>query len=370
MRRTALLVLAACGSEAAAPVDTECADAEIVVTASDYQTSALCVAPECDAHLRTGVDLGRDPILASSNGRTFFVARDTDRIFELGACGAPRPPVDLHAFAPADRNANPHDVAAAPDGTLVVPLYHAAKVAFVKDGAVESLDLASYDADENPEADAVSVVTVDGAAKAFVTLERLTATRIDGRPALVSQQPSQMLRIDVATRAVEAVIELAGRNPFNPMPILDGRLFLSAAGSFDSVTDEAAGIERFDTATSTTRLLVREADLGGSVLQLAVTRGCGAAIVAGPEPDVNPTSVVTFDPETGAVLDRVLGPTPGFDLSGVTWRGDALYVGDRRRASNGFPVHVFARTGSDCKLTPADRTIAVPLPPIGLRGLR
>jgi hypothetical protein len=74
-----------------------------------------------------------------------------------------------------------------------------------------------------------------------------------------------------------------------------------------------AGIERFDTATSTTRLFVSERDLGGSVSEVAVTDGCGVAIVAGPQRDVNPTSLVTFDPVTGKALSSarapVLGPT-------------------------------------------------------------
>jgi len=199
-----------------------------------------------------------------------------------------------------------------------------------------------------------------------VTLERL-----DDAAGLTSVQTSQMLRVDVATRTVEATIELAGRNPFNPMAELDGALFLAEPGNFDAADDELAGIERFDTSTSTTRLLVHERDLGGSVAEVAVTSGCGVAIVAGPASGVNPTSVVTFDPVTGQIFASLaaplFGPTAGYDLQGLAWRGDTLYVGDRRRATDGtWTVHVFDRT-TGCTITPSTRTIPLPQRPVALR---
>ena len=180
-----------------------------------------------------------------------------------------------------------------------------------------------------------------------------------------------MLRIDVATRQVEATIELAGRNPFNPMAEHEGALFLAEPGNFNTADDPLAGIERFDSATSTTRLLVAEKDLGGSVAEIAVTEGCGAAIIAGPKQDVNPTSLVTFDPTTGRVLSTasapVLGPTPGYDLQGLAWRNGSLYVGDRRAAAGGYQAHVFDREPGTCVLRATSRSIALPQRPVALR---
>jgi len=342
---------------------------EVLVAASDYASSVVCGAPCCVG--TTGADLGGDPVLSASNGRAFYVARDFDTIFELDPrSGKPlTSSAKLHDLAPAKGGpANPHDVAAAPDGTLVVPLYNSARLAFMKDGVVvDSIPLSSYDADGNPQADAVSIITEDGGApKAFVTLERL-----DDKNALVSAQTSQMLRVDVTTRTVEATIDLAGRNPFNPMAQLDGALFLAEPGNFDTVDDALAGIERFDTTTSTTRLLVHERDLGASVAEVAVTTGCGVAIVAGPVTGVNPTSVVTFDPTTGQIFASLaaplFGPTAGYDLQGLAWRGNTLFVGDRRRAADGtWPIHVFERT-TGCNLTLSTRTIPLPQRPVALR---
>jgi hypothetical protein len=358
-----------CSSTPPAPAPpSNCAGVELLVAASDYSSSVLCGAPGCSAGPgTTGVDLGTDPMLSLvTNGRAFYLARDLDTVFELDpGCATPRSRFQLHDLARPNGKANAHDAAAAPDGTVVLPLYEAAKLAFVKDGAIAgAIDLSSYDADGNPQADAVSVVEVGGAAKAFVTLERLDAK---SQPT----QVSQMLRVDVATRTVEATINLAGRNPFNPMSELAGALYLAEPGSFDVATDALAGVERFDTATSKTALLVQEKDLGGSVSEVAVTAGCGVAIVAGPEHDVNPTALVTFDPDTGHVLrsvtSPVLGPTPGYDLQGLAWRDRTLYVGDRRAGAGGYPVHVLTDDGA-CTLTDTGRTIPLPQPPVALRA--
>lgn len=333
---------------------------ELIVAASDYSSSQLCAAPgDC----RSGVDLGKDPMLATSNGRAFFVARDNDEVIEVDPATAV--PFARTTVLVDDRHTNPHDVAAAKDGTLFVPLYNAARVAIVKDGKVEPtmIDLGPYDGDGNPEADAIRIVEVAGVEKAFVTLERLT---YQGN-ALVSRQPSQMLRIDVATRAVEAAIDLVGRNPFNPMSFAGDALFMAEPGNFDAAKEDGAGIERFDVTTSTSRLVVSEKELEGSVAEVSVDGECGAAIVAGPQPTVNPTSVITFHARDGKPSGAVLGPTPGYDLQGLAWRDRLLYVGDRRE----HRVHVFERDAASCDVRSTGRIIPLgDVRPVALRPAR
>jgi hypothetical protein len=378
MRAAALSVLvtatlAACRRDPVDPAPpAACPDVELIVAASDYTMNVVCGAPGCAIGPRTsGPDLGTDPQLSSSDERIFFLARDRDLVFELDpSCGRPISRFSVDEARSGRAPANPHDASAAPDGSVWIVLYDTPKIAIAQDGVLsDTLDLSAYDDDGNPQADSIRIVDVGGAPKAFVALERL-----DDQGGLRSTRPSQMLRIDVTTRAVEAVIELAGRNPFNPMSEHRGALFLAEPGNFDSATEPLAGIERFDTATSTTRLLVLESELGGSVSEVAVTEGCGAAIVAGPERDVNPTSLVTFDPETGQVYTTarapVLGPTPGYDLQGLAWRGGHLFVGDRRRGGEGYPVHVLERAGGGCDLRDAARTIHLPQRPVALRPAR
>ncbi len=363
----------ACGSTAPPPAaDASCDDVEVVAAASDHSSSVVCGAPNhCELGPRTtGLDLGKDPQLAMSNGRTFFINRDADLLFELDAkCGTPTSAIKVHDNGVG--SVNPHDVAAAPDGSLFVVLYNVPRIDFVKDGKIDgTLDLSSYDGDGNPQAESIQIVDVAGVPKAFVALERLDDT--DMVHPLSSKQASFMLRVDVATRKVEETIVLAGRNPFNAMAESGGALFLAEPGNFDSADEPLAGIERFDTATSTTKLLVTEHDLGGSVSEVAVTDGCGAAIVAGPQSTVNPTSLVTFDPVTGKVLTSpqapLLGPTPGYDLQALAWRGSFLYVGDGRRGAGGYPVHIFERAPGTCNLHEVtDRSIELPQRAVALR---
>jgi hypothetical protein len=372
----ALATATACSSSPDAPphpTGAACASFDAFFAASDYSSSVVgALSPSGRPPFETGTDLGRDPVLETSNGRAFFIARDLDTVFELDpACSTA---VAEWSANDGGKTTNPQDVAAAPDQSLWVPRYNVPSVAVIDaSGArVATLDISSYDSDGNPNASAIAIDLVAGAPKAFVALERLD----DTMPTLPSLQPSMMLRIDVATKTVDAAITLAGRNPFGLMREYAGGLFLAEPGNFNAIGEPYAGIERFDVATSTTALLATESALGASVAEVAVTDGCGAAIVADATPNVNHTALVTFDPTTGAVLtswaNPIFGPTDNFDLEALTWLTTAagaeiLLVGDRRiDAGQGYPFHVFAR-GSGCTLTQQPDTLYVPLGPIGIR---
>jgi hypothetical protein len=382
-----LLAGAGCGSGAPPAAGLEpdagsCAAFSTRWAASDWSSSAvgaLSLGGAIASH--TGVDLGADPALAASRGRDFVVARDRDLVFELDpACGTPKPPIDVHPTSQVG-SANPQDVAVASDGSLWIPFYNLPLLA-VFDAAgnvTRRIDLSAYDGDGNPEASRIAIVDTPAGEKAFVTLERLTKD--------VPVQPSWMLRIDVATGVVETHVELAGRNPFGMF--VDGPvLWLADPGSFYAATEPLAGVERFDTATSTTALVALEANLGGSVDEVAVSGSCGVAIVADPT-TVNATRLATFDPATGnAIAAGNASPlvTDGFYLSGLAWTqsqgsqsqgsqesdgsitqtgGTVLLVGDRRRVGAGYPVHIFDAT-STCALTERPNPVFLPLPPVAL----
>jgi hypothetical protein len=352
--------LAACGAQSESH-PAACGSSDAIWISSDYSSSAVGSFTLSGAVRSTvgAIDLGGDPVLATSRGRAFYVARDLDAVFELDpVCGTPTTKYDVH-LPGGSSNSDPYDVAVASDGSLWVPLYLAAAVlVLAPDGTqAATIDLSAYDPDGNPEAAAVVITDTPAGEKAFVALDRLD-------PYPTSVLPSQMLRIDVATRAVEAIVPLAGRNPVSPMKVDGGVLWLADPGNFDDATETDAGVERFDTATSTTALVVHEADLGGSVAEIAPSPGCGVAIVADATPNVNATSLALFDPGSGSVVaTAAVSPlaTDGFDLEGLAWSGGALLVGDRRRAPDGYPVHAF-----DGACSPLERsdTVFLPLPPI------
>jgi hypothetical protein len=363
---------AACGSSpapASSPEAGACTPSDALWASSDYSSSAVgSLQLSGPITATTGrVDLGADPALSVSHGDAFFVARDLDTLFALDpVCGTPTRSYNVHV-ASQSGSSDPQDVAVASDGSLWVPLYGVPSVLVLSPaGEVTStIDLSSYDADGNPDASSIAIVDTPAGEKAFVALERLDNSNGN---VYLCDQPSWMLRIDVATAAVEATIVLAGRNPF-AMENDGGILWLAEPCNFDDATETNAGIERFDTSTSTSTLVATEPELGGSVAEVTVSSGCGVAIVANAVTNVNATSLVTFDPAGGAVLaDASSSPltTDGFDLEGLAWIGGAVAVGDRNRASDGYPVHVLDATAA-CILTERDDTVFLPLPPVGVR---
>ncbi len=370
-----LLTLVACGTPSA-PAPSACGDVQALVAASDYTSSGVgAVGTNGTSSLRRPVvDLGGDPALSVSRGRAFFIARDQDAVFELDAhCGTPTKKWSTHDPSRTG-STNPQDVAVAPDGALWAPRFNLASIAIVDPtGALRSsIDLSKLDDDGNPNATSIVIEDVGGVAKAFVALARL-----DDVAGYRSTRPAMIVRIDVATTAIETQTLLEGRNAFNALVAHDGALFVAAPGNFDALDESAAGIERFDVATSTTRLLVHEHDLGGSVAEVAVTDGCGVAIVTDAS-SVNRTSLVTFDPISGAALTSASAPvlaTDGFDLRALAWVSSSggaplLLVGDRRGApgGRGYAVHVFERSGA-CTLHMRPDAVFLAQKPIALRAV-
>jgi hypothetical protein len=347
-----------------------CPGSQALWVASDYSSSAVgALSASGKVWSTTGrVDLGADPALAISNGEAFYVARDLDQIFQLSTqCGAPISQINVHQ-AGQTGSSNPQDVAVASDGTLWVPLYNVPTLLVLSPSGtiLHTIDLSSYDSDGNPDAMGVEIVDTPAGEKAFVPLQRL-----DNANDYAADQPSWMLRLDVPAATVEATIVLAGRNPFDKR-LYGSILWLAEPGNFDDATEPSAGVERFDTSTSTTALVAHELDLGGSVAEVAVSGSCGVAIVADAT-TANVTSLVTFDATSGAPIDPASmsplttgGPDGGYDLEGLEWVQNLLLLGDRRRATDGYPIHTFVAS-SACGLTPQPDGIFLPLPPVSVR---
>lgn len=345
---------------------SECSEPrDFVVAMSDYASSGVGSLRISDGaqDSRFGVDLGKDPQLSRTRGRLFLVARDQDLAFELDpTCGAPIARTSLHD--PQARGIqNPQDVALDAAGAMWVPRFNDGTLLVVRGDERQVLSLAAYDDDANPQPSAVRVVDTPRGERAFVALERLDVD-------LVSRRPSALLELDTASRAVVASHPLLGRNPFGSITERDGALYLVEPGSFDSATEDNAGLERFDPRTSTSALVLREPDLGGSLAEIALSETCGAGIVAGPVKNVNATHLVALD-FRGApkvVPGQSLLATPGYELQGLAIHGTTLLVGDRRRASNGsYVVHTFD-ISADCTFTPRKTDLLLPQKPVAFRA--
>jgi hypothetical protein len=363
----------ACSPEVQPPAEGQdaavtCGSPNLLVVSSDEQSVSELgvVSTDGAAQFYGSPDLGHDPVVASSNGRVFWIDRSSGQVLELDPhCGnVIAGPWDTSDPA-VSGSTNPQDIAVSPTtGDLWIARF-AVPTLLVKssDGSTDlaRIDLSSV-AGVNRNPDMSSIRIIDG--KAYVALEMLDA---EDQP----NDPAYVVKIDVATRKIEGTLELKGRNPFGLMveDDVDGALFIAEPGNWYDATETDAGIERVDLATFTSTLVVRESDIGASVDELAIAGGCGVAIVAGPTAE-NLTSLITFDPASGAIVtplsDQLLFTAAGFKLGGVTWLpGGLAAVGDATaHAGQGYPIHFLA--ASSCALRPTAETPYAPLPPIQL----
>ncbi len=349
-----------------API-SECGEArDFVVAMSDYASSGVASVRVADGsqESRFGVDLGKDPQLSRTRDRIFLLARDQDVVFELDtACGAPIAKTSLHDES-ARGIQNPQDLALDAKGAMWVPRFNDGTLLVVHGNERHVVPLAAYDDDKNPQPSAVRVVDTPRGERAFVALERLDTD-------LVSRRPSALLELDTSTREVVGTHALLGRNPFGAMTEHMGALYLAEPGNFDAADETAAGIERFDPRTSTSELLLRETELGGSVTELAFRDTCGVAIVADPVKNVNATRLVAFDLRGTPKLVQAGSTSPlatlGYDLQGLAVHGSTLLVGDRRKSSSGtYTVHTF-EISADCKLARRETALSLPQKPVAFR---
>lgn len=279
------------------------------------------------------VALGVDASMANAGGRPFVCNRTSGDCFAIH-----RDRLALDGTFPTyesagDRSVNPHDVAVDDAGKLWIARYDRASLAVLTpQGAFDGeVDLSAFaGADGVPEMEAL--VAFDG--KLFVALERLDELRQPTEPGLIAL-------VDAKTRDVVGSIALLGDNPFGPMtPVLSdasrSTVSLTTPGRFDDATCAGCGVELIDLASRTTRQVLREADVGGSISRaILVSATEGYAIAAGPEEGINPTWVLRFDPSTGATTSiladtRARGEDErGYYHWGLAINGPYVLVGDR-----------------------------------------
>ncbi len=348
-----------------------CPDVLALVAAStDYSSSGLgaLATTACETTFTSGLNLGGDPALSSSNGHTFWVDRQGQyaSIYPLDECGRPHGRMQLGSESGV--LLDPQDVAVDSSCALWIPYYSVPRLEQrAADGSVlHTLDLSSYDSDGNPNASSASWVMTSRGEEIFVTLENL-----DSEETPMPEAFSQMLVVDVATAQPTSVVKLAGKNPFGLTKVAGNHLYLAEPGSFEAVGEAAAGVERFDPESRSGTLVATETALGGSVLEVAVSSDeiCAAAIIADPSTE-NRTSVVQFDLTSGAVTATLLPETTGFDLEGLSWVQDdtRLLVGDRS-GDGPYAVHAFSR-GSGCSLTEEPDAIFIPQAPLAFHPVK
>jgi hypothetical protein len=336
----------------------------MLVLESDRSSASALARIGTDGCLTETADitLGADPSIAYSRERPFVVARDRGVIHEIDP-GAGTITAVFVAYTEGEEPSNPHDVAVDGEGRLWIARYNMSSVAIVEpDGSWGgSVDLSALGgADGIPDMEAITIV----GDKAFVALERLDADH-------KAEGPGVIAAISTAPpREVVGSIELTGRNPFGrmtpaPWDASGATVAAAAPGYINAISDtDTNGVEIISLDLMTSELVISEADLGGDPMEVILAGPSeGYAIVAGPVPDVNPTSIVAFDPKTRTVTRTLAGPAGGFVHAGLALNGPYLVVGDH---TFGAPaIRFFDRTTGEeaFSMTPSL------LPPVALLTL-
>jgi hypothetical protein len=190
------------------------------------------------------------------------------------------------------------------------------------------IDVGAYDADGVPEATR-GVVVGD---KLFVFMQRLDgfAPTLPGAVAVFNT--ANGVEIDTGTNDGFNGIELPA---FNPLEVsLDestNSIFVAAAGdfgAFDGSRDPAftGGIITVDTEDYSTNLLIDDTEETGRMIDVEVVDSANAFLVA--QQSFGSSSVVKFDPNTGAITDAAFGGITGVDVRTLaTGPNGNLWVG-------------------------------------------
>jgi hypothetical protein len=329
---------------------------EVIDPETHVLTQNSGVGFDDDPHLRKLVD-PRD-----GHDRLFLVGSSNGLLTELSEKGAI---LSQHSVADVSTRGDPLDVAIAADGSLWVTRYFARTVLVLEpDGQPrKTIDLSSHAPADGPStrAPGMSAVAIVGQ-QAFVALRRLDG---GARPTNVSQ----IAVIDVATGNETASIDLPLADPGDHFVLekTEGatRLWISCIGAPFTRDDVPYGLVAIDT---TTRTVVRSLDLrkqGLFVSDFAVAGAHdGYASVARYLDRDNPSMVVRFDPETGA-MDPPWMSKPTYALRGLALSGGLLLVTHWDAHAPGielFDVHRRSHLGHLATRLPPVEVVALGLP--------
>jgi hypothetical protein len=333
----------------------------MLVLESDRSSSTALGFLDADGCFTEAADvsLGADPSLSYSRGRAFVCARDQGVILEVDAATNSIPNVFV-TYTEGEEPPNPHDVAVDSSGRLWIARFKSPSVGvLMPDGSWGgSVDLSALGgADGIPDMEAITAA----GDHIHVALERLNAD-------YKAEGPGLLATISAPSFAVEGSLDLGAQNPFGrliPAPWDPATVAAAAPGEIDAVTGGTTdGIVIISLESGEAELAISEADLGGSPIEVALAGPSEAyAILSGPVPDVNPTSVVAFNPETKKITRTLAGPADSFVHAGLAVNGPFVVVGDH---TFGAPrIRFFDRSSGAEAFSITPRL----LPPIGLLAL-
>ncbi len=317
----------------------------ILVVASDYAVGSLALI-QGDSTFATQTNLASihsDAVARVERNTAYVVNRfGGDNVQVITMTG------DFQTVRqiPMGAGSNPHDIAFVSDSVAYVSRFGSTGlIAFdPRTGAIrDTIDL-------SPLADADGVPDMD---RLFFEPPYLyvAVTRIDfgggtydpvppSHLAVVDTRDNSLIDVDEQADGVQGII-LAGLNPCAPMvraPSTSSLLLVPESGVYGELD---GGVEKVDLESwASVGWLVREEALGGDLIDFALTEnGTGYAVVSRSGENGDVTSIVRFDPATGALIGTI-AESDGYDFSDliVTCCG-YLMVSDRSYTQPGVRVY-------------------------------
>lgn len=334
MKRLLLIgcvVLTACGDddEKQNCEVTRIEEGTALAVVTDYQSSKLIAfSSECAGASRDVAVLSGDAVVRKLPGQRavalnrsltasniVLIASDlsVERQIDLPGCG-------------------PHDAVLLPSRALFVTCYEddRARVVNLDDGSLLEVDLSAYaDADGIPEMDAVALV--DG--KLYVTMQ------LAARPDFMPTGSAIAAVLDAATLALidtNSVLEgvqgwtLACENPFSPLVVDDGVMYVACASYFPAMSSSVVSLE----TTGGSNIAVDGETLEGVPTEAFAMDGDDFLVTVAfynEDFEASSTRLVRIDDGVAETLYEV----PGFSLGGVAVADDGLLVSNRTADATG-----------------------------------
>jgi hypothetical protein len=343
------LFLAACGGEDAIPA------IEKIAQSIPTGDSCLCAALGVDYTNHVGIvsavglpsmsvaenlfpgAVSGDPVIRDFGARLVIVNRygaDNVTVIDKATWTVE------HQFS-TGAGSNPQDAALLGDKLYVVTLGAGAVQVWDLSGATpaaaaDTVDLASYDTDGNP--DAASVYVRDG--RAYVTLSRL-----DGD--FLPQGNGKVVVIDTTTDEVDTDFDLSSPNPFGFIALAGSDLLVETVDDFSGAT----GCLQRISASGAGECVVDNSELGGTVSGVAHTGGDHYLAVTAYDAEFNPLGELVKVDGSGAVSAPLSGEGQVVvDVASCAASGEMLYAD---RHAGGLRV-LNVSSGQETTTTPID----------------
>lgn len=330
------------GTKPEVPAPTECGG--ILAVTTDYAVGSLAmIQGDSSLAVQAGLASIHSDAVARVRGDFAYVVNrfggDNVQVIDMGA-GFP-----TVRQIPMGAGSNPHDIAFASDARAFVSRYGSAGLIEIdpRTGAVrDTIDLSPLaDGDGIPDMDrlfyrdpflyvAIQRIDFGGGTYAPVPPSYL---------AVVDTRDNSLVDVDAQAAGVQGIV-LSGLNPSAPM-IWDeasSLLLVPETGLYGALD---GGVEKVDLdRRELAGWLVREEALGGDLIDFALSgNGRGYAAVSLPGENGSFTSVVRFDPASGA-NGGAIATSDGYDFSDlIVTRCGYLMVCDRSYTQPGVRVY-------------------------------